>query len=195
MPFMDGPYRRLLLLQWSEANEAWCMAFNMTVRPGVQKILLFVFFDYLLSNLLSRTTRDEWLTFVMLFQKDYSSSYSSSPTCLLWLYRECTLWFSSLSHLSINSVVVTLLVHFSIVLFWSHCVLKQNNWEVYLKLRVHTEQMLRWLGLQTSTTSDRPDYVSKALLCWLLSVCSDRLPKFLTFPIHILRFKSSSGFQ
>ena len=43
--------------------------------------------------------------------------------------------------------------------------------------------------------SDRLDYVSKALLCWLLSVCSDRLPKFLTFQIHILRFKSLSGFQ
>ena len=37
----------------------------------------------------------------------------------------------SLSHLSICSVLVTLLVHFSIVLFLSHCVLKQNNWEVY----------------------------------------------------------------
>ena len=33
---------------------------------------------------------------------------------------------TSLSHLSNNSV----LVHFSSVLFWNHCVLKQNNWEV-----------------------------------------------------------------
>ena len=38
--------------------------------------------------------------------------------------------------------------------------------------------------------SDRLNYISKALLCWLSSVCSDRLVKFLTFRIHILRFSN-----
>ena len=61
----------------------------------------------------------------------------------IWLRRNATsgsVWILGLrshfvvclwnDHLSINLVLVTLLVHFSIVLFWRQCVLKQNNWEM-----------------------------------------------------------------
>ena len=62
------------------------------------------------------------------------------------------IWLSTLDHLSIYSVLVKLLVLYSIVLFWRYCVLKQNNWELTLLvlnncLNAHGLRLLRKIRL------------------------------------------------